>query len=128
MHNILIVGIGGFIGSILRYMISGYVQNLSQSISFPYGTLSVNIIGCLFIGIISQLVELQIGITAETRLFLMVGILGGFTTFSAFGNEALNILQDQRVFLSLMYIGSHLFIGLFAVYLGRMIIKFVWRQ
>ena len=127
MHNILIVGIGGFIGSILRYMISGYVQNLSQSISFPYGTLSVNIIGCLFIGIISQLVELQIGITAETRLFLMVGILGGFTTFSAFGNEALNLLQDQRLFLSLMYIGSHLIIGLSAVYLGRIIIKLVWR-
>jgi fluoride exporter len=127
MHNILIVGIGGFIGSILRYLISGYVQYISQSISFPYGTLSVNIIGCLFIGIISQLIELQIGISAETRLFLMVGVLGGFTTFSAFGNEALNLLQDQRVFLSLMYIGSHLLIGLSAVYLGRIIIKLVWR-
>jgi fluoride exporter len=127
MHNILIIGIGGFLGSVLRYLISGYVQNISQSVSFPYGTLSVNIIGCLLIGIISQLVELQIGITSETRLFLMVGVLGGFTTFSAFGNEALNLLQDQRVFLFLMYTVSHLIIGLSAVYLGRMIIKIVWR-
>jgi CrcB protein len=127
MHNILIVGIGGFLGSVLRYVISGYVQGISQSISFPYGTLSVNIIGCLLIGIISQLVDLQIGMTSETRLFLMVGVLGGFTTFSAFGNEALNLLQDQRLFLSLMYIGSHLIIGLSAVYLGRIIIKLVWR-
>jgi CrcB protein len=127
MHNIIIVGIGGFLGSILRYLISGYVQNLSRSVSFPYGTLSVNIIGCFLIGIISQLVDLQIGVTAETRLFLMVGILGGFTTFSAFGNETMNLLQDQRFFLSLIYIGSHLFIGLSAVFLGRMIIKLVWR-
>jgi fluoride exporter len=127
MHNILIVGIGGFLGSILRYLISGYVQNLSQSVSFPYGTLSVNIIGCFLIGIISQLVDLQIGVTAETRLFLMVGVLGGFTTFSAFGNETMTLLQDQRFFLSLMYMGSHLFIGLSAVFLGRMIIKLVWR-
>jgi CrcB protein len=127
MNNILIVGIGGFLGSILRYLISGYVQNVSQSISFPYGTLSVNIIGCFLIGIISQLVDLQIGMAAETRLFLMVGVLGGFTTFSAFGNETVNLLQDQRLFLSLMYIGSHLFIGLSAVFLGRMIIKLVWR-
>jgi fluoride exporter len=127
MHNILIVGIGGFLGSILRYLISGFVQDFSQSISFPYGTLSVNIIGCFLIGIISQLADLQLGITAETRLFLMVGVLGGFTTFSAFGNETVNLLNDQRFFLSLWYIGSHLFMGLSAVFLGRVIIKLVWR-
>ncbi len=127
MHNILVVGIGGFLGSVLRYLISGYVQNVSQSISFPYGTLSVNILGCLMIGIISQLVDLQIGITSETRLFMMVGVLGGFTTFSAFGNEAINLLQDQRFFLSFMYIASHLFICLSAVFIGRVIIKLIWR-
>jgi CrcB protein len=127
MHYILIVGMGGFLGPVLRYLISGYVQNLSQSISFPYGTLSVNIIGCLVIGIVSQLVDLQIGITSETRLFLMVGVLGGFTTFSSFGNETINLLQDQRFFLSLIYIGSHLFICLSAVFIGRTIIKLIWR-
>lgn len=127
MYKILIVGIGGFIGSILRYLVSGYVQNFSQSISFPYGTLSVNIIGCLLMGMISQLVDMQMGISSETRLFLMVGVLGGFTTFSAFGNEAIKLLQDQKIFLSLMYVGSHLFICLLAVFAGMMISKLIWR-
>jgi fluoride exporter len=127
MHNILLVGIGGFLGSIMRYLISGYVQDISHSVAFPYGTLSVNIIGCLLIGIISQLIDLQIGVTSGTRLFLMVGVLGGFTTFSAFGNETINLLQDQRFFLSMIYIGSHLIICFSAVFLGKIIIKLVWR-
>jgi fluoride exporter len=127
MHNVLIVGAGGFIGSMLRYLISGYVQDISQSVAFPYGTLSVNVIGCFLIGIISQLVDLQIGITAETRLFLIAGVLGGFTTYSAFSNEAMNLIQDQRIFLTFLYIGAHLFIGLSAVFLGRMIINLIWR-
>lgn len=78
-------------------------------------------------GMISQLVDLQIGITSETRLFLMVGVLGGFTTFSAFGNETIKLLQDQRIFLSLMYIGSHIFICLLAVFAGMIISKYIWR-
>jgi CrcB protein len=127
MYNILIIGMGGFLGSVMRYLIGGYVQNLSNSISFPYGTLAVNVTGCFLIGIISQLVDLQIGITAETRLFLMVGVLGGFTTYSTFGNETMTLLQDQRFFLSLIYVGAHLFVGLSAVFLGRMIIKLAWR-
>ncbi|MBN1627381.1 MAG: fluoride efflux transporter CrcB [Deltaproteobacteria bacterium] len=127
MYRIIIVGIGGFIGSALRYIVSGYIQDISHSISFPYGTLSVNIIGCFLMGMISQLVDLQIGITSETRLFLMVGVLGGFTTFSAFGNETIKLLQDQRIFLSLMYIGSHIFICLLAVFAGMIISKYIWR-
>ncbi|MBW2569674.1 MAG: CrcB family protein, partial [Deltaproteobacteria bacterium] len=81
MHKIILVGVGGFIGAALRYLISGYTQDLIQSVAFPYGTLAVNITGCFLIGIISHLLESQAGMTAEMRLLLMVGLLGSFTTY-----------------------------------------------
>src|ERR1700690_2194884 len=78
---LLLVGIGGFTGSILRYVISGAIQQLTQSTSFSYGTLAVNVVGCLVIGILSQLAESYGLLTAETRALLITGVLGGFTTF-----------------------------------------------
>ena len=127
MHKVILVGLGGFIGAVLRYLISGGVQSLTQSVAFPHGTLAVNITGCFFIGICSHLVESQIGLTAETRLFLMVGLLGSFTTYSTFSNETVNLLQDQRLFLALLNIASHIILGLSAVLLGRFTIITVWR-
>ncbi|MFC1579895.1 fluoride efflux transporter CrcB [Thermodesulfobacteriota bacterium] len=127
MQKILLVGVGGFFGAVLRYLISGYVQNLSQSISFPYGTFAVNIIGCFFIGVLSHLVESQAGVSAEMRLLLMVGLLGSFTTYSTFSSETINLLQDQELFLALMNIGTHLIVGLAAVLLGRFTIITIWR-
>ena len=127
MHNIILVGVGGFIGAVLRYLISGYIQNLTQSIAFPYGTLAVNITGCFLIGMCSYLVESQAGMTAEMRLLLMVGLLGSFTTYSTFSSETMNLLQDQRLFLALINIGTHIFLGLSAVLLGRFTIVALWR-
>ena len=127
MQRILLVGVGGFFGAVLRYLISGYVQNLSQSISFPYGTFAVNIIGCFLIGVLSHLVESQAGVSAEMRLLLMVGLLGSFTTYSTFSNETINLLQDQELFLALLNIGTHLIVGLSAVLLGRFTIITIWR-
>ena len=127
MRNLLFVGIGGFIGALLRYLVSGYIQNLSHRIDFPYGTLAVNITGCFLIGALSQLVELQWDITAEIRLLLLVGLLGSFTTYSTFGNETLTLIQDQRLFLALMNIGTHLFLGLLAVLLGQFAVTTLWR-
>lgn len=127
MHKIIIVGVGGFIGATLRYLISGQIQNLTQSIAFPHGTLAVNITGCFLIGIFSQLVESQAGMTTEMRLLLMVGLLGSFTTYSTFSNETMNLLQDQRLFLALLNIGIHIILGLSAVLLGRFIIIAIWR-
>lgn len=123
MHKIILIGAGGFIGSILRYLVSGYVQNLSKSLFIPYGTFAVNVIGCFVIGIFSYIAELQLGLTLEARLFLIVGLVGSFTTFSTFGNETMNLLQDQRLFLALINIGAHIFAGLSAVLLGRFIIN-----
>ena len=127
MHKIIIVGVGGFIGTVFRYLISGYVQNLTQSVAFPHGTLAVNLTGCFLIGIFSHLVESQAGMTAEMRLLLMVGLLGSFTTYSTFSNETMNLLQDQRLFLALINIGTHIFLGLSAVLLGRFTIITIWR-
>lgn len=127
MRNLLFVGIGGFIGALLRYLVSGYVQNLSHRIDFPYGTLVVNVVGCFLIGALTQLVELQFEITAEVRLLLMVGVLGSFTTYSTFSNETITLLQDQRATLALMNIGLHLVLGLAAVLAGRFAMVTIWR-
>ncbi len=127
MTNILLVGIGGFIGSILRYTISGYVQQSTKSISFPFGTLAVNVIGCFIIGFLAQLAESRGVFTSESRLFVFVGILGGFTTFSSFGNETLNLTRDSQIMNALANIGANVVIGLFAVWLGRTVSYLIWR-
>ena len=127
MHKLILVGLGGFIGAVLRYLISGCVQNLTQSVAFPHGTLAVNIMGCFLIGIFSHLVDSQAGMTAEIRLLLMVGILGSFTTYSTFSNETINLLQDQRLFLAFLNVATHIILGLSAVILGRFTVIMIWR-
>lgn len=127
MTNILLVGFGGFIGSILRYLASGYVQQASKSVGFPYGTLVVNVIGCFVIGFLAQLADTRGVFTTESRLFIFIGILGGFTTFSSFGNETLNLARDTQMMSALANIGANVIIGLFAVWLGRTVSYLIWR-
>ncbi len=124
---LLLVGIGGFTGSILRYVISGAIQQLTQSTSFSYGTLAVNVAGCLIIGILSQLAESYGLLTAETRALLITGVLGGFTTFSTFSNETMNLFRDSENLLGLLNIGAHIFLGLGAVWMGRTLALILWR-
>ena len=88
--NALLVGIGGAVGSVLRFWITGLTQGAAAGTTlgvFPVGTLVVNVAGCLLIGALAQLWELRSSFSAETRALLMTGFLGGFTTFSAFANE-----------------------------------------
>ena len=92
MSKILLVGFGGFVGAVLRYGISGWVQRWTGSVNFPYGTLAVNLLGCLVIGLLAGLAEDRGLFTPEARLFLFIGVLGAFTTFSTFGIETLNLL------------------------------------
>lgn len=127
MHPIVLVGVGGFIGAVLRYLMSGLVQNLTRSVAFPHGTLAVNITGCFMMGVFSHLLESQAGLTAEMRLLLMVGLLGSFTTYSTFSHETLNLLQDHGLSLALINIGTHIILGLSAVLLGRFTIIAIWR-
>lgn len=127
MEKILWVGTGGFIGSALRYLVAGYVQQLSDSIEFPYGTFAVNIIGCFVIGFLSQLVALRGVLSLELRLLILTGMLGGFTTFSTFGNETMNLLRDGETLLALVNVGGQISVGLAAVWLGSTLAYLIWR-
>ena len=118
----LIIGTGGFIGSVARYLISKIVQEASLS-SFPYGTFVVNITGCLLIGLIIGIAEKGTWLSPEWRLFLMVGICGGFTTFSTFAAENLNMMRDGQFFYVIIYTILSLLTGLIAVYFGHSVTK-----
>lgn len=126
IYKLLLVGGGGFAGSVLRYLVSGYVQNLSGSIGFPYGTLAVNLAGCFVIGFLSYLADVRGVFTAEARAFVFVGVLGGFTTFSTFGNETMNLLRDGENAYALFNIGTHVLLGLGFVWLGRAMAYLIW--
>lgn len=118
MIKILIVGIGGFIGSVFRYLLGGWVSRLLNNPEFPYGTFAVNILGCLIIGFLGGVVNLRQVITPETRLFLFVGILGGFTTFSSFGYETFLLLSNGKTLTASINIVSQVIIGLATVWIG----------
>jgi CrcB protein len=120
LKNILIVGLGGFIGSVARYFMS--MLNLNYDIlSIPVGTLSVNILGSLIIGFLTGISEKSDILSMEWRLFLMVGICGGFTTFSSFTNENLVLMHNGQYFSVFLYTGLSIFLGFAAVYLGYII-------
>ncbi|GIU82348.1 MAG: chromosome condensation protein CcrB [Pyrinomonadaceae bacterium] len=127
MHRLLLIGLGGFVGSILRYLVSGWVQNLSNSFSFPFGTLAVNLIGCFVIGFLSYLAEERGVFTTEARLLIFTGFLGGFTTFSTFGNETVNLFRDGESSLAFFNIGSHIVFGILFVWIGRAIAYLIWK-
>ncbi len=127
MRNLLIVGMGGFIGAVLRYLISGSVQKWSQSVDFPYGTLAVNLIGCLVIGMLTRLDEIRSLLSPEMRFFILIGLLGAFTTYSTFSNEAMNLINDRRFNMAVVYMAAHLVLGLVAVLAGRLSTYLIWR-
>jgi CrcB protein len=127
MGKIFLAGIGGFAGSALRYVVGGLVQNWSGSIRFPFGTLAVNLAGCLAIGFLSQIAETRGFFSAEARTLIFIGVLGGFTTFSAFGNETINLWREGQTTLAATNIGAHLVLCLGAVWLSRIVAFQVWR-
>jgi len=125
--KLCIIGTGGFLGAVLRYLISSWVQYRSGSIIFPFGTLAVNMIGCLVIGLLSFLVESRSMFSPETRAFVLIGLLGAFTTFSTFGNETLALIRDNRLDLALVNAGVQVFFGVGMVWLGRVLAALIWR-
>lgn len=127
MQNLLLIGLGGFMGAVLRYGVSGLVQAWSKSLSFPYGTLVVNLLGCLLIGMLSQVAEVRGMISPEARSFIFIGLLGAFTTFSTFGNDTVSLFRDGENLLSYLNIGLHLVLGLSAVWLGQSLISQPWK-
>jgi len=120
--TLMIAGTGGFIGTILRFLVSRYFQENTLSL-FPWGTLSVNISGSLLIGIFYGLSERGNILSPDVRIFLTVGICGGYTTFSTLANDSFMLLQEKEWLKLSLYTTLSFFLGLVAVYLGRIIIK-----
>ena len=117
MKQLLLVGLGGFIGSVARYLVSKL--NLYWTVfTLPFGTLTVNVLGSLIIGFIVGISAKSEIISPGFRLFLMVGICGGFTTFSSFTLENLTLMQNGQFGSVLLYTGLSIFFGFLAVYLG----------
>ena len=123
MKTFFLVGLGGFIGSYLRYALSGYIEQKILS-SFPFGTFAVNIAGCFLIGILYAL-STRYNLAPEYRLLLATGFCGGFTTFSSFSYEGVALMQDAQFLYTFLYAGSSLIIGYFAAWLGLVLVRSV---
>ncbi|MCC7262272.1 MAG: CrcB family protein, partial [Candidatus Latescibacteria bacterium] len=115
MLRLLLIGSGGFIGSVGRYLISRTMQSLFGQLGIPAGTLSVNVLGCLLAGFLGGLLESRIELSPEMQLFFFVGILGGFTTFSAFGYETFNLLRTTHPLVAGANMLAQLALGIGAV-------------
>lgn len=113
-----VVGIGGFLGALARYGLGGLVHRIHGTSGFPYGTLVVNLFGCLLIGVVAGLMEGRQMFAPEFRLFALVGILGGFTTFSTFGYESFMLIRDTEYLRVFANVGLHVIGGLLLVWLG----------
>ena len=125
MKELLFVGAGGFVGSVLRYLVGGAAQRLAPTLSFPLGTFTVNVVGCLAIGLLSGLAETRDLIGPQARLFLTVGLLGGFTTFSAFGYETVVLARDAERLYALVNVAASVTVGLGAVWVGQVLGRMV---
>ena len=121
LKTITLIGLGGAIGSILRYLASTGIQNKFLS-AFPYGTLSVNISGCFLIGVLYALTERN-NVTPEWSLFLITGICGGYTTFSTFSYESLSLLRNGELLYATAYISASVLLGIFATFLPIIILE-----
>ena len=119
MIGIVLVGVGSFFGGVLRYGLSICVHRALDNPWFPYGTLTVNVLGCLIIGFLAGIAETRAAFTPEVRLFIFVGILGGFTTFSSFALETFLLARDTQNIAALINIGLQLILGLLAVWIGN---------
>lgn len=122
LKNLLIVGLGGGVGSMLRYTIHK-IFNVQSTAEFPASTLVVNISGCFLIGILWGLVSRSLTWNEEMKLLLMTGFCGGFTTFSAFTLEGMGLLKENKIALFFIYLTASVVGGLLATFIGIRIIK-----
>ena len=116
MKSFLLVFLGGGLGSGLRYLITGFMNQYSKVL--PYGTFTVNMLGCLLIGLILGYAQKENTLTSNQTLLLATGFCGGFTTFSAFANENLELIKNGEIFNLSLYIFGSIIVGVLAVFIG----------
>lgn len=115
--NLLIIALGGALGAVSRFLLGNAVSRAIGS-ALPYGTFMINVIGCFAMGLLTTIIVDRELLPAAWRLFLCVGLLGGFTTFSSFGYEALMLLTEGRLLAALAYVGGSVALGLVAAGAG----------
>ncbi len=118
MRNLIFIGCGGFVGSVLRFLVGQGVHRLLNDARYPYGTLVVNVVGCFVLGLLGGLAENRQALPPDARAFLMIGLLGGFTTFSTFGYETMSLFREGLALPAFVNILASVVIGLMAVMLG----------
>jgi CrcB protein len=118
LMNTALIGAGGALGAIARYGMGGLLHRSPALAGFPFGTLAVNLLGCLLIGLGAGLADARQAFSPDARLFLFVGVLGGFTTFSSFGYETIALLRDHELLRAGLNVGLNVFAGLALVWLG----------
>ncbi|UCD11385.1 MAG: fluoride efflux transporter CrcB [Nitrospinaceae bacterium] len=122
----MLIGAGGFVGALLRYYISGWIQ--SGAITFPFGTLGVNFIGSLALSLIMYASEYKGWFSEEARVFLTIGLLGSFTTMSTFSYESIKLLEDREMLLFGLNVAGTLVLTFLAIYIGKICMTFSgWR-
>lgn len=118
MRDVLLVGAGGFVGAVARHVLGSALMLASGQERFPVGTLAINVLGCALIGVFAGLAAQTPALNGPARLLLVTGVLGGFTTFSAFGLETVLMLRRGDSTLATAYVAASVGFGLAAVWLG----------
>lgn len=127
MIPVALVALGGALGSVARFTLAGWLLQSHPGWKFPIGTFAVNVLGCLVIGVLAALSEKTSFIPADTRHFLFAGVLGGFTTFSAFGLETFDLLRRDEILVAGGYAGLSVVAGLGALWIGFAITELATR-
>lgn len=122
--NLVLIAMGGALGAVSRFLVGNFVSKLTHS-SLPWGTFSINILGCLFMGFLMTVIMERELLPAAWRLFLCIGFLGGFTTFSSFGYEALTLLAEGALLQAFAYAAGSVLLGLAAAYIGVVLARLI---
>ena len=115
--NILLIAIGGALGSVARYLFSTFVLRATGSL-FPLGTFAVNIVGCFVFGLIAGAAEQRVALPPQMRAFALIGVLGGFTTFSSYAYESVSLLRDGQFLWASINVAGQVVIGVVGLAAG----------
>lgn len=126
MRELLIVGVGGFVGAVGRYWLAGWVHRFTTA-GFPWGTLTVNLAGCLLLGMVMSLAETRLAPSPEARTFLTIGVFGSFTTFSTLSYETVELVRQSQLGAAAANAVGSLVLGLAALVAGRALIEWIAR-